>query len=93
MTHENYLRKFTELFRRVDTETNGVVDEGGLRTLLGLMGINDESQVDRLLQIVDPHNNQRITYSETLSLLSSVCKIAQKGSNRHISRFRTREGM
>ncbi len=72
MTHENYLRKFTELFKKIDVETNGVINEEGFRRLLGMMGVSDESEVERLLQIIDPYNNQRITYSETMTVLSSV---------------------
>eukprot|EP01022_Parablepharisma_sp_SALTPOND_P006584 TRINITY_DN1266_c0_g1_i1.p3 TRINITY_DN1266_c0_g1~~TRINITY_DN1266_c0_g1_i1.p3 ORF type:complete len:630 (-),score=73.32 TRINITY_DN1266_c0_g1_i1:7118-9007(-) len=72
-THEAYLRKFTNLFKEIDTETSGVIDESGFRLLLGRMGISvNEAEIERLLQIVDPYNNQRITYSECLSLLSSV---------------------
>ena len=31
---------------------------------------NPEAEVERLLEVVDPQNNQRITYSEVVQLLS-----------------------
>lgn len=72
-THETYLKKFTELFKEIDTKTDGVLDENGFRMLLERMGLKiSESEIEKLLQIVDPYNNQKITYSECLSLFSSV---------------------
>jgi hypothetical protein len=33
---------------------------------------NNDSEIDHFLQVVDPYNNQHITFSECLSLFSSV---------------------
>eukprot|EP00826_Nyctotherus_ovalis_P055261 TRINITY_DN7324_c0_g1_i9.p1 TRINITY_DN7324_c0_g1~~TRINITY_DN7324_c0_g1_i9.p1 ORF type:complete len:531 (-),score=182.88 TRINITY_DN7324_c0_g1_i9:276-1868(-) len=72
-THSEYLKNFTNLFKEVDKERNGVLNEKTFRELLGRMNLSaSEEEVQRFLQIVDPYNNQRITYSECLSLLSSV---------------------
>lgn len=32
---------------------------------------NAESDIDTLLRVVDPHNNQQMTYSEVVQLLSN----------------------
>ena len=33
---------------------------------------SNEKEIERLLEIVDPYNNQQVTFSECLSLFSSV---------------------
>jgi len=72
-THEDYLRNFNDLFKGIDKERNGILNERQFRELLNRMRlVVSEEDVQRFLQIVDPYNNQRITYSECLSLLSSV---------------------
>ena len=72
-THEKYLKKFILLFRKLDTNTDGVLDEAQFRALLREMNcVRAEAEVVRLLETVDPFNNQRITFSDCLALLSSV---------------------
>lgn len=72
-THEKYIKKFVMLFKKLDTDTNGVLNEEEFKQLLAMMRVAaGEEDVERLLQIVDPYNNQQITFSECLALLSSV---------------------
>lgn len=71
-THEKYLKKFISVFKKIDTDTNGIINEGEFRELLAMMKVvQTEEEIERLLQNVDPFNNMQITFSECLSLLSS----------------------
>ena len=72
-THEKYIKKFITLFKKLDTDTNGIVNEEEFNQLAVMMRVaSGEEEVERLLQVVDPYNNQQITFSECLALLSSV---------------------
>ena len=72
-THENYLKKFTKLFKEIDTERDGVLNETGFRIIIDRMQIPaEEKDIQRFLQRIDPYNNEKITYSECLALFSSV---------------------
>eukprot|EP00826_Nyctotherus_ovalis_P016973 TRINITY_DN14958_c0_g2_i1.p1 TRINITY_DN14958_c0_g2~~TRINITY_DN14958_c0_g2_i1.p1 ORF type:complete len:508 (-),score=157.39 TRINITY_DN14958_c0_g2_i1:926-2449(-) len=72
-THEKYIHKFTLLFREIDREKAGVVDEAGFNQLLAKMKlpISEEEQA-QYIEIIDPHNHRRITYSDCLAFFSSV---------------------
>ena len=70
--HERFLRKFTQYFKTVDRDTNGVLDEIEFRELIqNMQVISSDQEIDFLLQTVDPHNNNRMTYSEIVTLLSN----------------------
>jgi len=72
-THEKYIKKFVTLFKKLDTDTNGILSEEEFKQLIAMMKVtSSEEDVERLLQIVDPYNNQQVTFSECLALLSSV---------------------
>jgi Ca2+-binding EF-hand superfamily protein len=63
------------LFKQIDTDTNGILNEDEFKQLIAAMHIvTSEDEILRLLQLVDPYNNQRITFSECLSLLATVLK-------------------
>jgi len=70
--HEKFLLKFMKLFRQFDKDKNGVIDEVEFRQLILATDPNktDEETQD-LLQLVDPHNNQQISFSECVNFLSS----------------------
>ena len=66
------MRKFTQYFKTVDRDTNGVLDEIEFRELIqNMQVISSDQEIDFLLQTVDPHNNNRMTYSEIVTLLSN----------------------
>eukprot|EP00743_Colponemidia_sp_Colp-15_P004572 GILK01004929.1.p1 GENE.GILK01004929.1~~GILK01004929.1.p1 ORF type:complete len:534 (+),score=90.15 GILK01004929.1:109-1602(+) len=70
--HERFLQRFLRLFRLVDKDNNGIINEAEFRELLAAMGSDTtEQNVAKLLSIVDPWNNQQITYSECVTFLSS----------------------
>lgn len=70
--HERFLEKFLELFKMVDLDNNGIINESEFRDLVLNMdlGFTDED-IDRLLQIIDPYDNQQITFSEGVALFST----------------------
>jgi Ca2+-binding EF-hand superfamily protein len=70
--HEKFLSKFTRLFKAVDFDGNGAINEQEFRELLSSMEVVEtEEEVLFLLQAVDPFNNQKMTFSEVVHLLSS----------------------
>eukprot|EP00826_Nyctotherus_ovalis_P055836 TRINITY_DN745_c0_g1_i2.p1 TRINITY_DN745_c0_g1~~TRINITY_DN745_c0_g1_i2.p1 ORF type:complete len:181 (-),score=46.88 TRINITY_DN745_c0_g1_i2:143-685(-) len=72
-THESYIQKFTRVFKEVDGDRNGIVDEAEFRQLIAKMRIpTNEENIQTLLQTIDPYDNQKISYSECISLFSSV---------------------
>lgn len=72
-THEKYIRKFLKAFRKIDPQNTGILNEEQFRQLISQLNITrSEEEIDHLLQAVDPYDNEHITLSECLSLLSSV---------------------
>ncbi len=66
--HEKFLSSFTSLFKEIDTDNNGIISEDELKELLFRMSVvpNLADQLDTLLNIIDPHNNKQMTYSEVV---------------------------
>ena len=70
--HRSFLSKFYDTFQIYDTDKNGVLDEDQMRMLIrDVDSSKTDSQIDAILQDVDPYNNQNITYSECVNALSS----------------------
>ena len=70
--HEKFLEKFITVFKSIDMDNNGVVNENEFRELVQTMEvISDEEEVNYLLQMIDPFNNQQMTFSELVHLFSS----------------------
>ena len=71
--HEKFLHDFTELFKHIDKDRNGSIDEEEFKELMGQMRVlhREKEEVVLLLQMIDPYNNQKMTYSEVVHLLSS----------------------
>jgi len=57
----------------VDQDSNGVLSEEEFKVLLldKMQVIDNMQEVHYLLKLVDPYNNQKMTYSEIVHLLSS----------------------
>ena len=71
-SHEKFLARFLEFFKQVDLDNNGIMDEAEFGEMIMLIDNNYNLNVDRLLTIVDPYNNEQITFSQCVTLLSSV---------------------
>ena len=70
--HERFLIKFTNLFKSVDNDQDGVISEIQFKDLLSMMNVLDsEEEIENLLAQVDPFNNKKMTYSDVVLVLSS----------------------
>jgi hypothetical protein len=70
--HEKFLLKFMKLFRQFDKDKNGVINEEEFRQLIIATDPNkNDGEIQDLLNMVDPHNNQQISFSECVNFLSS----------------------
>ena len=70
--HEKFLNKFIQIFRKVDNDADGIINEQEFRKLIILMDLGfSEDDINRLLQIIDPYDNQQITFSEGVALFST----------------------
>jgi Ca2+-binding EF-hand superfamily protein len=70
-THESYLSKFIQLFKAIDTDTDGIINESQYRELLGQSTCAFEEQdISEMLNYLDPYNHQKITFSDCISLLT-----------------------
>jgi Ca2+-binding EF-hand superfamily protein len=62
------------VFRRIDTNNNGVINEQQFHSLLSDLtlfpGPYESDHINQLMVQVDPGNNQRVTYSQIVKLLS-----------------------
>ena len=70
--HEKFLKNFTNLFKQIDQDRVGFLNEQQFRMLIAGMELRlEEEQINFLLQEIDPYNNNKMTYSEIVQLLSS----------------------
>uniref|UniRef100_A0A7S1KQN4 EF-hand domain-containing protein n=1 Tax=Percolomonas cosmopolitus TaxID=63605 RepID=A0A7S1KQN4_9EUKA len=70
--HKRFLNKFVKLFRMFDQDRNGILNELEFRQLLLAINPNrSEEEIDELLNMMDPYNNQQITFSECVTFLSA----------------------
>lgn len=69
------MRNFVYLFKTVDTDSNGILNEDEFINLLAMMNIYSEKyfveNANRLLNQSDPFNNKQITFSECVTLFSN----------------------
>lgn len=54
----------------MDRDRNGIIEETEFRSLLSEMRV-EHGETELLVQMLDPYNNQKMTYSEVVHLLSS----------------------
>jgi hypothetical protein len=70
--HEKFLNKFIQIFRKVDNDADGIINEQEFRKLIVFMDLGfSEDAIFRLLQVIDPYDNQQITFSESVALFST----------------------
>lgn len=66
--HESYLRAFTRIFRKVDTDQDGLLTEAEfmhlIQTELSPYLTLSQDDIVYFLQVLDPFNNQKISFSE-----------------------------
>ena len=70
--HQKYLEKFVKLFKKSDGNNDGIINENELRRLINGFGLGfREEDCRRILQIIDPFDNQQISFSECVSLFAN----------------------
>lgn len=71
---DKYLRNFCYLFRTVDKDSNGIINEEEFLQLLSKMSVYDSKSftenANRILNILDPYNNKQIIFSDCVNLFS-----------------------
>ena len=72
---DKQLKNFVQLFRSVDTNRDGIINEEEFSELIQKMKIFKEEEVENVifqyLEKMDPYDNQKFTFSECVNLFSS----------------------
>ena len=72
---EKQLKNFVQLFKTVDKDNNGIINEEEFVNLLYNMNIFGDQlkrKIVELLTQVDPYNNKQITFSECVNLFGNI---------------------
>lgn len=70
--HERFLGRFVRIFKQHDTDRNGILNEHEFRAVLRAVDpTKTDEEVTALLDLIDPHNNQLINFSECVTFLSA----------------------
>jgi len=73
LSHEKFLKRFVELFQRVDKNRDGNLDEQEMIELVKLMKIvDDEDQIHTILNKADPNNNKIVTFSDCVQVFTET---------------------
>ncbi|CAD8102390.1 unnamed protein product [Paramecium primaurelia] len=71
-SHEKYLKKFIVIFKEMDTDLNGIIDENEFRNLIDVLNFDaSDLDIQKYLNIIDPYSHQQITFSQCVTLFSS----------------------
>ncbi|KAG5502970.1 hypothetical protein JKF63_04743 [Porcisia hertigi] len=69
--HERFLERFVKIFRRYDSDQNGIVNCFEFVSIVReLDSSKSEEEVESMVCQIDPHGNQLITFSDCISLLN-----------------------
>ena len=82
---EKQLKNFVNIFKSVDKDNNGVINEEEFVNLLynmNIFGDNLKQKIVELLTQIDPYNNKQITFSECVNLFSTI-PYEQEGNNQN----------
>jgi len=77
-SRDRYLKNFVALFKKSDTDNNGMLNEQEFFELLKNLNVYDDyldENAIRLLNIVDPHNHKQIIFTECVSLFKMVSSL------------------
>ena len=72
---EKQLKNFVQMFKRVDKDNNGIINEEEFVSLLynmNIFGDQLKQKIVELLTQIDPYNNKQITFSECVNLFQSI---------------------
>ena len=85
-----YLRNFVLLFREVDSDLNGVINDEQFKALIEKCGLFDtgeafDANYERLIEAVDVYGHNQITFSDIVDVLSNEMLYDGKSAMDHIS--------
>lgn len=55
--HEKFLSRFTQEFRSVDIDNDGVLNEPQFRALMKRLRVIPAEKIESFLHVIDPYNN------------------------------------
>ena len=71
---ESYLKPFVDLFKKLDDNNDGILNEKQFINLVKNMNIYDDNNFDlginELLNDIDPYRNKQITFTDCVTLFS-----------------------
>jgi len=71
LKHEKFLSKFITLFRKINKSTTGVISSEEFVIMIKEMKLNiSDTNINKLLEKVDPFKGNKITFSECVELLT-----------------------
>lgn len=71
-SHEKYISRFNSLFKVIDKDCDGVLNDEEFSKLCESFELEIKPQdVNRFLEVVDPDGSQRITYSDCVAVFST----------------------
>ena len=86
---DKQLKNFVELFKSVDTDKDGVINEDQFSELIQKMKIFKEKEVENKIfhfsEKIDPFDYQKFTFSECISFFSSEMIKEKDGNENEIS--------
>ena len=70
---EKYLKNFKNFFDKVDSDNNGIINEQEFILLIKQIGIfnEEEGEIERILNDIDPYGNGKITFSQLIRYFSN----------------------
>ena len=75
-SRDKYLKNFSYLFKKVDLDNDGILNESEFVLLLTMINkiLPDDTKLEdeKALNMIDPNNNKRIIFSECVDFLTSV---------------------
>jgi len=86
---DKQLKKFVDLFKSVDTNKDGIINEEQFSELVKKMEIFKEDEVEnkifQFLEKIDPFDSQKFTFSECISFFSAEMIKGSDDNNKEIS--------
>ena len=69
--HEEYLRHFILLFKRIDKTTHGVLNNIEIELLMKEMALGiGNSEVSQLVEKINPNNIEKLTFSDCVEFFT-----------------------
>ena len=70
MKRQKKLSKFAALFKKIDTDRNGIVNQEEFNQILAQMKVN--LNIERIMSTLDPNDTHQLTFSDCCKVLTAV---------------------